>query len=89
VKPVVRCESCGYVFEADKKLTGGYANCPQCRRATPVEGLRDPLWRLWQVGVLVVVLIVSGLVWRGLGPAPAAGVFFGGLALSWLISRAF
>ena len=89
MNPVVRCEHCGHLFEADSKLVGGYANCPQCGKATAVEGLRDPLWRLWQVGAAVGVVIAAALAGAAFGPAPAAGVLVGGLALAWLISRFF
>ena len=89
MNPVARCAFCGLDFEVAKELVGGYANCPQCHKATRVEGLRDPIWRLWQVGVLAALLVVSWFVFRGAGPGPAIGVFLGGLVLAWLISRGF
>ncbi len=85
----VECTSCGHPFEVANDLAGGFANCPSCQKATHVEGLRDSLWRLWQVGVLAALLLISWIVLKSAGPLPAAGVFLGGLALTWLISRAF
>ena len=89
MNPVVSCEHCSHLFEADEKFVGGYTNCPQCGKATPVEGLRDPLWRMWQVGVVVAVVLAAGITGAAFGPALAAGVLVGGLALAWLISRLF
>ncbi|MEN8151592.1 MAG: hypothetical protein ABFS86_17385 [Planctomycetota bacterium] len=88
MNPVVTCEHCGHMFEADAKLAGGYTNCPGCGKATPVEGLRDPLWRLFQVGAAVGVVIATAIAGVAVGPAAAVGVFVAGLALAWLISRA-
>ena len=85
----VHCTFCGHQFEAASDLAGGYANCPQCGKATSVGGLKDPLWRLWQAVVVAALLFVSWLVMETAGPVAAAGVFFGGLGLAWLISRGF
>jgi len=89
VNPVVSCQHCGHLFEVDQALVGGYTNCPQCGKATSVEGLRDPLWRMWQVGVVAAVVVAAGITGAASGPAPAIGVLVGGLALAWLVSRAF
>ena len=85
----VDCELCGHRFDVDKSLVGGHTNCPKCKKATPVPGLRDPIWRLWQLVVGTVVCVMSYSVYEGYGTETAVGVFFGGLGLCWLISRGF
>lgn len=85
----VHCDSCGHRFEVAKELAGGFANCPRCGKAASVGGLRDPLWRLWQAGILAALLLASWVAMETAGPLAAATVFCGGLALAWLISRSF
>lgn len=70
-------------------MVGGFANCPDCGRATPIEGLRDPIWRLWQVLALAGVAGVTYLVYSsaGIGAASVTGLSL--IGLTWLISRAF
>ncbi len=87
--PVVRCTFCGQEFAVAKDLLGGYANCPGCHKATQVEGLRDPIWRLYQAGVFVAVVAASWIVLENVGPWASAGVLLGGAGLAWLTSRAF
>ena len=89
MNPVVNCEHCGHVFEADSKLVGGYTNCPGCGKATPVEGLRDPLWWLFQVGAGVAVVIAAAIAGMTFGPLALVGVLVAGVALAWVISRTF
>ncbi len=84
----VRCD-CGHQFEAASGLAGGLTNCPRCGRATEVPGLRDPLWRLWQALGVVAVVGAAALGLRFFGPAAAIGCGLAGVALLWLISRAF
>lgn len=63
----VDCEQCGRQFEVADTLAGGLTNCPDCGKATPVLGLRDPYYRLIQIGMAVgwALLIVFG--WLGGG----------------------
>jgi hypothetical protein len=88
VKQEVRC-ACGHFFQVDEGAAGGYVNCPRCEKAVEVPGLRDPLWRLFQVSAVVVwggAIYFAGATWG----APAAILV--GLALAlllWLVSRAF
>lgn len=84
---VVRCD-CGRQFEADRKLAGGFTNCPGCGRATEVPGLRDPLWRLAQVGAVVVITGAGAGAFAAGGIVPAAVAVAVGAALFWLWSRA-
>lgn len=85
----VVCEHCGGQFEAEPDLAGGFTNCPECDKATRVPGLNDPLWRMWQLG-MVLVAGAAGYVGY-----LAGGDLFGGLCFAialgtlWLISRIF
>lgn len=83
----VTCE-CGQVFEAADALAGGMTNCPGCRRAVPVPGLRDPAWRALQGGALVGWCLAVAVAWNAwrLPGAIAAGLLLA--ALLWLVSRA-
>ena len=86
---VVRCSSCNHAFEAAVQLAGGFTNCPACGKATAVEGLRDPIWRLWQVGAAVGIVGLGVVVGRVAGPLAGSVVVVVGLAAAWLVSRAF
>jgi len=70
-------------------LTGGITNCPECGKATEVGGLDDPLWRLSQVGGLLLAAGIGVACYLSLGPTVGwiAGVV-SALGL-WLISRGF
>lgn len=89
MNPVVSCEHCAHVFEADSALAGGFAKCPQCGKATPVEGLRDPLWRLFQVGAAIAIVLATAIAGAAFGLGAATGVFVAAVVLAWLISRLF
>jgi hypothetical protein len=70
-------------------MVGGHANCRECGKATPVEGLRDPLWRTWKV-VAVAAAGIAAWFAHGIGGAAAAVcTLFAGLGVAWLVSRAF
>lgn len=84
---LTRCEHCGYQIEADASLAGGIINCPQCSTATKVEGLRDPLWRLIQIGGLVVCVGAVFLTAPQFGPVIAVAIGAGLAACLWLVSR--
>ncbi len=58
----VDCEHCGQPFEVADTLAGGLTNCPACGKATPVSGLRDPFFRLIQIGTAVgwALLVACG-----------------------------
>ena len=58
----VDCEHCGKPFEVPGTLAGGLTNCPACEKATPVPGLRDPYFRLIQIGMAIgsALLIACG-----------------------------
>ncbi len=68
-------------------MAGGLANCPSCGKATPVPGLRDPLWRLWQAGAVILVAAVTWLVYAAMGPGPAVVAAVAVLLLAWLASK--
>ncbi|MEO0478549.1 MAG: hypothetical protein AAF196_03625 [Planctomycetota bacterium] len=80
----VHCEHCGRRFEAPKQLAGGITNCPHCGRATPVEGLRDPFWRLLQAAVLAGAAILGVILWQTHGVAIGVASGLGAAALGWL-----
>jgi hypothetical protein len=80
---------CSWSFDASDDLAGGLANCPSCGRAAEVPGLRDPLWRLIQVGAAIVVVGAAAYAWSQAGPAAAFAVAAVLGALLWLLSRAF
>ena len=85
----VDCTSCGHQFDVASDLAGGFSNCPRCHKATRVEGLKDSLWRVWQLAIFGVLVLIAWPVLNTAGWLAAAGVVFGGLALAWFISRAF
>ena len=88
---VADCQHCGLTFEVPNTLAGGIANCPDCGKATPVGGLRDPLWRLWQLSIPVIAAavgyVVAHLPYMNATVGWIAGVMVA--AALWLISRAF
>ena len=86
---VADCEHCGHTFEVAGALTGGITNCPECGMATEVGGLNDPLWRLSQLGGLLLAAGIGGGCYVYLGAAAGwiAGIV-SALGL-WLISRGF
>jgi len=63
----VDCDQCGMPSEVPDTLAGGLANCPHCGKVTPVRGLRDPYYRLLQLGMAIgwVLLAVSGWITGG------------------------
>lgn len=83
----VRCE-CTARFEVADELAGGMTNCPRCGRATAVPGLRDPFWRVLQVGAVVGAAAASVAVGSVAGHLAAALTLIGALTLLWLLSRA-
>ena len=88
MKREVRC-ACGHFFQVGEAAAGGYVNCPRCEKAVQVPGLRDPLWRLIQVGAAVAwggATYLAGATWG------VQGALLVGLVLAlvlWLVSRAF
>ena len=76
----VVCDHCGKSFEVADSLVGGLANCPACGKATPVEGLRDPWFRLIQVGTAVGWALLTAIGWSAGGWLGAA-IVGGGSAL--------
>jgi len=70
-------------------MVGGHANCPDCGKAAPVEGLRDPVWRLWQLFCLVGIAGAAALAYHFGGTTFAVIAAFAGAAVLWLVSRAF
>lgn len=63
-------------------------NCPWCGRATSVPGLRDPLWRLVQAGIVALAAFAFALVWVASSPLAGVGAGAGVLGLGWLATRA-
>lgn len=85
----VECGSCGRAFVADAKFAGGFTNCPGCGKATAVPGLDDPLWRLAQVGGLVLAVLVGFGVGAAFGPGFGIGAGLLAAGVLWLVSRGF
>ena len=73
----VDCEHCGQPFECADTLAGGLTNCPLCGKATPVPGLRDPYFRLIQIGMAIGWALLTTVGWF-------AGGWIGALALGTL-----
>lgn len=83
----VFCE-CGQLNEVSEDSAGGIVNCSGCGRAVAVPGLRDPLWRVMQVGAVVGWAAVTAFAYATVGVVGALAVAVGvGLSL-WLLSRA-
>ena len=59
----VDCEQCGTPFEVADTLAGGLTNCPRCGKATPVPGLRDPYYRLFQIGMAFGWVLLTAFGW--------------------------
>ena len=59
----VDCEQCGKPFEVADTLAGGLTNCPDCGKATPVPGLRDPYYRLIQLGMVIGWALLTEFGW--------------------------
>jgi hypothetical protein len=80
---------CGASFPASDELAGGITNCPSCGKAVDVPGLRDPFWRVCQVGAAIVWAGVTAVVFVQSGPLPGVltGVILAGVILT--ISLAF
>ena len=63
------------MFDVSADQVGGIVNCPACGKATSVEGLNDPLYRIFQVvGIVVALGVAVGL---GLAVSPFVGVIVG------------
>jgi hypothetical protein len=77
------------VFSVSPSLAGGVANCPSCGRATAVPGLDDPLWRVLQVGAVLLWIGATSFAWSAAGAVVGLAVGVGLGALLWLLSRAF
>lgn len=75
-----RCP-CGHRWQVGEDLAGGLSNCPRCGKATQIEGLHDPFWRLIQGAAVVVWVLVVALLHTNAGLGWAIG---GGLALAGL-----
>jgi hypothetical protein len=69
-------------------MIGGIANCPDCGRITQVGGLRDPLWRGWQLLSLGVIVGLAVVAHFAAGPLAAAVAIAVGGVVAWLVSRA-
>jgi hypothetical protein len=71
----VTCPECGRQFEAPASMRGGIANCPACRRAVPVPGGPELLFRVLISGGVLLILTATALTWLAGGLASAAVVF--------------
>ncbi|MEE8106230.1 MAG: hypothetical protein V3T86_11910 [Planctomycetota bacterium] len=67
----VDCEHCGEVFQAAESMAGGMTNCPRCKKAATVPGLRDRWFRFVQAGMLVAVVALTLAGWHNGGLAGA------------------
>jgi len=80
---------CGHWFECEDRFAGGFVNCPSCGKAAAVPGLRDPLWRLVQLGGLIVWCGATAIAYAlGGGGAALITAVIGAGAL-WGLSRLF
>ena len=79
--------ACGAMFEAPDSLAGGITNCPSCGKAVSVPGLRDPLWRLLQLGAAVAWAGITAVAFLAGGPAAGIVTAVGLALLLWLISK--
>jgi uncharacterized paraquat-inducible protein A len=59
----VDCEHCGRSFDVADTLAGGLSNCPSCGKATSVPGLHDPYYRLFQIAVAMLWMLLTALGW--------------------------
>lgn len=84
----VHCEICGDPFPAAERSAGGIVNCPWCGKATSIPGLRDPIWRLVQAGVVVLAALAFAVGWMEISPVAGVTSGAGVLALGWLVTRA-
>ncbi len=73
-----RC-ACGHLWYVAQDLAGGLTNCPRCGKATQVDGLRDPLWRVLQGAAALGWVVVVVLLYANTGPL---GALLGGAALA-------
>lgn len=71
----ITCPECGGQFEVPGSMSGGVANCPDCRRAVPVPGGPEPLFWLAVAGGVLAVLLATGLAWLAGGVISGAVVF--------------
>jgi hypothetical protein len=85
----VRCSSCSNFFVVGSGLGGALTNCPKCGRATEVPGLRDPLWRLIQLGIGGAALLAGAYCWMVVGPVTGLAAAAATLGLGWAFSRLF
>lgn len=74
----VDCQHCLKSFEAADSLAGGITNCPGCGKATPVPGLRDPLFRVMQVAMLGGWAVLTAIGWVYGGALAALVLAVGG-----------
>ncbi len=74
-------------FPVRDEFAGGIVNCPHCGKAVEVPGLRDPYWRVLQIGAAILWAGVTAAAYFGAGSVAAAitAVMLGGAI--WLISR--
>jgi len=63
----VDCELCGERFEIADTLAGGLTNCPRCGKATRAPGLRDPMFRLVQIGLVTGWALMTAWGWSSGG----------------------
>ncbi len=82
----IECK-CLRSFPVRDEFAGGIVNCPHCGKATQVPGLRDPFWRMLQVGAALLSVGASAVVFIEAGPV--VGIVTGVMlaAVLWLISR--
>lgn len=85
---VAQCDHCGHRFEVADDLAGGITNCPDCGKATEVQGSHDPLWRMAKIGGVLLIGAVAYGVYRHSGAVDAALAAIFSTLILWIVSRA-
>ncbi len=74
-------------FPVKDEFAGGIVNCPHCGKAVEVPGLRDPFWRVLQVGAAILWAVVTAVVFVAFGVVEGLVAAVALATSLWLISR--
>ena len=87
---------CGRQFEAPASMRGGIANCPACRRAVPVPGGPELLFRVLISGGVLLILAALGFHAWGSRDTPVvvlalsiASITYGALLGAYVLASRF